>query len=88
MAFVFNTIGGLIGVGTLWVTEGATGRVGEISRVNNSKSVWGKIFWVVTVVFVETFFESVVHGVDGGLAIFISLEGVKIRFLDEKKHKK
>ena len=84
MAFVFNTIGGLIGVGTLWVTEGATGRVGEISRVNNSKSVWGKIFWVVTVVFIETFFKSVVDGVDGGFTGVVAMEGVKVGFLDEE----
>lgn len=34
--------------------------------------------------FVEVFFESIVHGVDGDFAIFVALHGVDIRFLDEE----
>ena len=35
---------------------------------------------------VETFLEGVVHGVDGGFALFVTVHGVEVGFLDEKEN--
>ncbi len=36
-------------------------------------------------VFEETFFESVVHGVNGSFALLVAVESVEVRFLNEKQ---
>ena len=38
--------------------------------------------------FIEAFFKSVIHGIDGGFAIVVALHGVEILFLDEKEQEK
>ena len=38
--------------------------------------------------FVETFFEGVIHGVDGGFAFFVAVHGIDIGFLDEEENEK
>ena len=40
---------------------------------------------VVAVFFIVTFLQSIVHGVDGGLAVLVALHGVDVLFLDEKE---
>ena len=40
------------------------------------------MFWV------ETFFEGIIHGVDGGFARFVALHGGDIGVLDEEENKK
>ena len=34
--------------------------------------------------FVEAFFESIIHGIDGGFALFVPIECVEVGFLKEK----
>ena len=36
---------------------------------------------------VEAFFEGVIHSIDSGLAIVITLEGIEIGFLNEEEDK-
>ena len=60
-------------------------RIGPEGRVYNSDVLLGDCFWIVTVVFVKTFFQSVIHGVDGGFAIFISRKSIEVGFLDEEE---
>lgn len=45
------------------------------------------MFGVVAVFGVEAFFESIIHGVDGGLAVLIAIHGFDVGVLDEKEDK-
>ena len=83
MAFAIDTVSSLVRIGTFWVAECVAGGVGKIGRVDDGEGVFGEVFWVVTVVLVEAFFESVVDGVDGGFLDIVAVEGVEIGFLDE-----
>lgn len=39
-------------------------------------------------VFVKTFFECIIHGINSGLAVFITIHGVDVLLLDEKENEK
>lgn len=56
--------------------------VGPKARIDDFDVFFGDEFGIVAVFFVEAFFESVVHGVDGGFAIVVAAHGVEIGFLD------
>lgn len=73
---VVFAVGGDVGVGTLWVAEVVTGRVGPEGGVNDFEVGFGDGGGVVTVVFIEALLEGVVHGIDGGLAGFVATHGV------------
>ena len=88
MAFAVFAVGGFVGIGTLRVAKVVTIRVGPEGGVNNFDVVFGNEFGIVVMLLVETFFESVVHGVDGGLAVVVSRKSVEVGFLDEEKKKK
>lgn len=62
--------------------------IGPEGRIDDFDVVFGNEFRIVVVFFVETLFESVVHGVDSGLAVVISAHSVEVGFLNEKKKKK
>ena len=38
--------------------------------------------------FIEAFLESVIHCIDGGLALLVAIHGVDIGFLDKEKNQK
>ena len=42
------------------------------------------MFGVIIVLFEKAFFESVIHGIDGGFTGFVAVHGVDIGFLNEK----
>ncbi len=60
-------------------------RVGPECGVDDGDVLFGNDFRIITISFVKTFFQSVIHGVDGGLSVFVSLESVEIGLLDEKE---
>ena len=78
------TIGRFVEVGALWVAKIVARWVSPEGGVYDFDIVFGNVFRVIAVLFVEAFFESIVHGVDGDFAIFVALHGVDIRFLDEE----
>lgn len=82
------TIGWFVNVGTLWVAEIVATRISPEGRVDYSDIFLGNGFRVVAVIFVEAFFECVIHGVDCGFSVFITLESVEIGLLDEKEEEK
>lgn len=57
-------------------------------RVNDGEIFFGNGLWIVAVLFVEAFFESIVHGVNGSFSVFVTFESVNVGFLDEKEDKK
>ncbi len=59
-------------------------RVGPEAGVDDFEIVFGDKFWIIAMVFVEIFFEGVIHGIDGGLAIVVAFHGVEVGFLNEK----
>ena len=61
--------------------------IGPEGRVDDLDIFLGDKFWVIVVFWVEAFFESVIHSIDGGFAIVVTFEGVEIGFLDEKEQK-
>lgn len=79
-------VGGLIGIGAEFVAKVEAEWVGPEGWVDYGDVFFGDGFGVVFVLFIETFFESVIHSVDGGLAIFVALESVEIGFLDKKEN--
>lgn len=42
------------------------------------------MFGVIIMVLEETFFESVIHGIDSGFAGFVAVHGVDVGFLNEE----
>lgn len=77
-------VGWFVGIGAERVAEIKTVWVGPEGWVDDLNVFLADFGWVVTVVLVETFFERVVHGVDGGFSVFVTSHGVEIGFLDEK----
>lgn len=61
--------------------------VGEETRVEGGEIFFGDGFGVETVFWVETFFEGVIHGVDGGFAVVVTGHGIDVLFLEEKEDK-
>ena len=82
----FFAIGGFVGVGTTGNAEVDTVRVGPEGGVDNGDVFFADSFGIVAVVFVETLFQSVIHGVDGDFAGFVAIESIEIVFLDEKEN--
>ena len=88
MAFAVFAVGGFVGIGTFRIAKVVTIGVGPEGGVDDFDVVFGNELRVVVMLFVETLLESIVHGVDGGLAVVIAAHGVKVGFLDEEKKKK
>ena len=82
------TVGWLIGIGAERVAEVKTKWISPESWVDDGDVFFGNGFRIVVVFFVEAFFKGVIHGVDGGFAIFITFESVEVAFLDEEKNQK
>ena len=53
--------------------------------VDNFDIILGDEFGIIAMFFVKTFFEGIIHGVDGGFAIVVAPKGIDVRFLDEKE---
>ena len=87
-AVAIVAIGGFVGIRAFGVAEVMAIGIGPEGRVDDLNVFLGDEFWVIAVVFVKAFFEGIVHGVNGGLAVFVALEGVEVGFLDEKENKK
>lgn len=81
-------IGRFVRIGTKRITKIEAVRIGPEGWVNNGDIFFANFGWVVAVVFVETFFKCVIHGVDGGFAVFVAGHSIEIRLLDEKQNKK
>lgn len=78
LAFAAHAVGWFVVVGTEGVAEVKAEGVGPEGGVDNGEVVFAELLGVVAVVFVETLFEAVVEGIDGGLALFVALDGVEI----------
>ena len=87
-AFAVATISGIVMIGTERVAEIESERVSPECGIDNGDIVLGNLFGVVAVVLVETFFEGVVHGVDGGLAVGVAVDGVDVGLLDKEENEK
>lgn len=81
-------VGGLVGVGAEFVAKVETEWVGPEGWVDYGDVFFGDGLRVIFVFFIEAFFKGVIHSVDGGLAIFVALKSVEIRFLDKENNKK
>ena len=88
MAFAVFAVSGFIGIGAFRIAEIVAVGVSPKGGVDNFDIVFGNEFRVVVVLFVETLFKSIVHGVDGGLAVVVATHSVEVGFLDEEKKKK
>lgn len=82
------TVGGFVRIGAKRIAEIKTVWIGPDGRVNDGNIFFANFGRVVTVVFIETFFECVIHGVDSGFAVFVAGHSIKIGFLDEKQNKR
>lgn len=83
-----RAIGWLVNVRAKGIAEVKSLRIGPEGGVDHLNVGFADSFWVVTVVFVKALLEGIIHGVDGGLAVFIAFQGVEIRLLDEEKDEK
>ena len=63
-------------------------RIGPEGWVDDSDVFFGNGFWVITVFFIETFFEGIIHSIDGGFSVFVAFKGIDVGFLDEKENQK
>lgn len=88
MAFAVFAVGSFVGIGTFRVAKIMTIGISPESGVDDFDVVFRDEFGIVVVLFVETFFEGVVHGIDGGFAVVIAAHGVEVGFLNEEKKKK
>jgi len=77
---------GLIRVRAEGIAEIKSKRVSPESWVDDGDVFFGNSFRIVAVSFVKTFFESVIHSVDGGFTILVALKSVKVVFLYEEKN--
>jgi len=79
---------GLVRVGADWVAEIKAERVCPESRVNHGEIFFGDGFRIIAVFFIEAFFESIVHSVDGDFAVVVAVHSVDIGLLDEEENQK
>ena len=86
-AFAVFAVGGLVGIGAGGVAEVVAEGIGPEGGVDDFDVFFGNLFGVVVMLLVEAFFEGVVHGVDSDFAVFVTVEGVEIGFLDEEDDK-
>ena len=84
----FFTIGWGIRVGAGTVADVSAKWIGPESWVDVRDDFFVDFFRIILVLFVIAFLESVVHGVDGGLAVFVALHGIEVCFLDKEENKK
>ena len=77
-------VGGFVGIGALGVAKIVAVGIGPEGGVDDFDVFFGDELGVVSMLRVETFFEGIVHGVDGSFAVFIAIESVEIGFLEEK----
>lgn len=80
------TVGRLVNISAAVITDVVAERIGEKGRVNDGQIVFGDFGRIITESGVIVFFERVIHGVDGGLAVVVAIHGVDIGFLDEENY--
>ena len=80
-AFAVFAVGWFVRIGTGGVAEIVAEGIGPEGGVDDFDVFFGDLFGVVMMLFVEAFFEGVIHGVDGGFAGFVALHGVEIGLL-------
>ena len=77
-------IGRFVRIGAKFVAEVKAVRVGPEGWVDDSDVLFADFRRIVAMVFVKTFFERIIHSVDGGFAIFVAGHSVKVGFLNEE----
>ena len=58
--------------------------VGPKRRIDDFDVIFGDKLGIILVLFIEVFFESIVHGIDGGLTSIVALHSVEVGFLNKK----
>ena len=79
-------IGWLIGVGTKFIAKIESEWVGPEGWVNYGDVFFGDCFGIVFVLFIEAFFEGIIHGINGSFAVFVTLKSVEIGLLNKEEN--
>ena len=82
----------VLGVAVSWLVRVGAKRVAKIDAIRIGPEGWvddldvffANFGWVIIVIFVEIFFERVVHSVNGGFAIFVASHSIEVGFLDKE----
>lgn len=78
------TIGRFVRIGAKFVAEVKTVRVGPEIWVDDGDVLFADSGRIVAMVFIKTFFERIIHSVDGSFAIFVASHSIKVGFLNEE----
>ncbi len=60
--------------------------IGPESGIDDLDVVFGNMLWVVFMLGIETFFEGIIHSIDGSFSVFIAIKGVDVLLLDKEEN--